>query len=94
VEPYDKQRSREIRRNIRRVLMDEWDPIGVKDIPEAADEYDGYLGAIYGLIGRDASIAEISEYLRSVEVNQMGIGPSAKSCLDAIAASLKRLLQE
>jgi hypothetical protein len=74
--------------------MDEWDPIGVKDVPEAADEYDSYLGDIYGLIGRDASIAEISDYLCSVEVNRMGIGPSAKNSLNAIATSLKRLLQK
>ena len=33
----DKERSREIRCHIRRVLMAEWNPIGVSDIPEAAD---------------------------------------------------------
>ncbi len=35
--------------------MSEWDPIGVKDLPEAADEYDGYLGDVYALIVRDAA---------------------------------------
>jgi hypothetical protein len=26
--------------------MDEWDPIHVRGVPEAADEYDAYLGQI------------------------------------------------
>jgi len=42
----DKQKSREIRGQIRRVLMEEWDAIGVSDIPEAADEYDSYVGEV------------------------------------------------
>jgi hypothetical protein len=31
-------------RGLRRVLMDEWDPIGVAHSVEAQDEYDTYLG--------------------------------------------------
>jgi hypothetical protein len=46
----DKEQSRNIRRQIRRVLMEYWDPIGVNGIPEAADEYDGYVGDFYEMI--------------------------------------------
>jgi hypothetical protein len=42
----DKETSREVRRNIRRVLMERWDPIGVNGIPEAQDEYDSYIGGV------------------------------------------------
>ena len=38
--------------------MEEWDPIGVSDTPEAADEYDGYIGGIYELLERGASEAK------------------------------------
>jgi hypothetical protein len=31
---------------VRHILMSEWDPKGVSDTPEAADEYDGYVGAV------------------------------------------------
>jgi hypothetical protein len=55
----DKERSREVRRNIRRILMAEWDPIGVCDIPDAALEYDGYIGGVYELLERGASAAHI-----------------------------------
>jgi hypothetical protein len=39
----DKEASREVSRKIRGALMEEWDPIGVSDIPEASDEYDGSI---------------------------------------------------
>ena len=35
----DKYESRRIRAEVRRVLSDVWDPIGVKDEPNAQDEY-------------------------------------------------------
>jgi hypothetical protein len=46
----EKYESRRIRVDIRHVLMDVWDPIGVKDIPQASDEYDSYLGEIMELL--------------------------------------------
>ncbi len=36
-------RAREYQSAIRKILMEEWDPIGVSDIPEAQDEYDSYI---------------------------------------------------
>jgi hypothetical protein len=93
----DKERSREIRCHIRRVLMAEWDPIGVSDIPEAADEYDSYIGGVYELLERGASEANICDYLRNIEVDQMEMVdasrqprlPEAKR--NAVASSLKEL---
>lgn len=53
--------------------MEEWDPIGVKDTPEAADEYDLYIGDIFELLKRGGSVAKISAYLRNIEVDRMGM---------------------
>ncbi len=39
----EKYESRRIRVAIRHALMDVWDPIGIKDEPNARDEYDGSL---------------------------------------------------
>jgi hypothetical protein len=64
----DKEASREVRRKIRRVLMEQWDPIGVSDTPDAADEYD-----LYELLKRGASAAKIGAYLRGIEVDRMGM---------------------
>ena len=67
----DRFEIREIENKIRRVLMSEWDPIGVSDCPDANDEYDSYIGGIYGLIQRCASRDEIVSHLRNLEVEQM-----------------------
>lgn len=69
----DKGTSRDIRSRIRWVLMEEWDPIGVKDVPEAADEYDSYIGGIFELLERNASGQEVAEYLRRIEIDKMGL---------------------
>jgi hypothetical protein len=58
---------------LRESVMNEWDPIGVKDIPEAADEYDAYLGEIRQLVMANASIQHIFDYLWKVETQTMGL---------------------
>jgi hypothetical protein len=64
---------------IRRLLMEEWDPIGVADVPEAADEYDAYLGAIGERLRRGANADEIARFLTDVREDRMGLGPSPSS---------------
>jgi hypothetical protein len=68
----DKERGRRIQTAIRDVLMREWDPIGVKDEPMAADEYDMYPGDIYGLLTDNAAEAAIAAHLRKIEIERMG----------------------
>ena len=64
-------------RELRRLLMDGWDPIGVRDIPEASDEYDSYLGPIASRLRKGATADELAAYLTEVEEVQMGLGESA-----------------
>lgn len=67
----DKETSREIRGKIRGILMAQWDPIGVEGIPEAADEYDSYIGGVYELLEAEAPASAISGHLRRIEVDLM-----------------------
>jgi hypothetical protein len=60
---------------VRRFLMTEWDPIGVAGIPEAADEYDAYVGVIGGML-RDRAGSVAIAYLADVRSHRMGLGPS------------------
>ena len=82
------------------MLMDEWDPIGVNGIPEAAEEYDRYIGAIYGMIQRSASERDVSAHLRRLEIDEMEMVDAAGLPLltdekrDAVAASLRRLFSK
>jgi len=68
-----KERSGAIRHAIRQILMQKWDPIGVKDVPEAADEYDMYIDDIYCLLKRGASDEELSKHLVKIETERMGL---------------------
>ena len=52
--------------------MREWDPIGVKEEPNAQDEYDAYIGQVFGLIVKRAPEDEIANYLMRVEIESMG----------------------
>ena len=83
-----KDRALRIKTEIRSVLMREWDPIGVKDEPMAADEYDSYIGGIYELLKNRAAAKTISDHLREIELRRMGFAEfQVPEHLD-IAASL------
>jgi len=70
----NKYQSREKRARVRDILMREWDPIGAADAPEAADEYDAYVGTVYVmLMDQRASKDEIAAYLFDIATNHMGI---------------------
>ena len=56
----DKYESRRIRVQIRRVLMEVWDPIGVQDEPNAQDEYDAYVGDLLELLVSQAPDGKLS----------------------------------
>ena len=76
---------------IRNVLLREWDPIGVIDIPEAQDEYDSYIGGVYGLLASRASAAQVAEHLRKIEFEQMGLGRATVELLLPVAEKLVAL---
>src|SRR6266481_5881304 len=67
------RRPREIQEAIRHVLLHEWDPLGVSQCPETQDEYDSYVGGVYRLLASGASVAEIDQHLRHIEVREMGL---------------------
>jgi hypothetical protein len=72
----NKYRSRESRTKIRQILMEVWDPIGVRDVTEAQNEYDGYGAKIYVmLIVERASQQAIGAYLYDIAVRHMGLSP-------------------
>jgi hypothetical protein len=69
----DKNESRRIRIQIRHVLLNVWDPIGVRDEPNAQDEYDGYIGDIYELLVSKSSDEQLVEYLLWAAHERMGL---------------------
>jgi len=87
----DKDRSRRIRASIQTTLMTSWDPIGVKDEPMAADEYDMYLGDIYGLLTHEETESSIAAYLREIEIKRMGFAEQQTPDRLDVARALKEI---
>lgn len=59
--------------SVRRVLLEEWDPIGINDVPEAQDEYDSYVSKICRMLREGCSTADIYSHLRWIESEHMGL---------------------
>ena len=58
---------------IRRLLREEWDPIGVNESgPD--DEYETYAFRIFGMLNEGKGEAEIATFLRSAAIENMGLG--------------------
>jgi hypothetical protein len=83
---------KEIMDAIRKILNNDWDPIGVMDDSTwPQDEYDSYIGEIYKFLARGESIEFIARHLCFIEEKLMGLGsPSAESRLP-VAQKLKAL---
>ena len=58
---------------IRKVLLREWDPIGVVDEPEAQDEYDAYIHEIHGMLIRHETRHKLIDHLWWIETEHMGL---------------------
>ncbi|CDZ67985.1 Hypothetical protein NGAL_HAMBI2605_62680 [Neorhizobium galegae bv. orientalis] len=42
---------------IRKIMLTEWDPIGVSGIPEAQDEYDAYADTVFDMLATRGCLA-------------------------------------
>ncbi|MGS0704944.1 hypothetical protein ACVBEE_00005 [Acinetobacter sp. ANC 3781] len=52
---------------IHKILLKEWDPLGIRSIPLMRDEYEDYLPKLFMMICDKADESEIFEYLWRVE---------------------------
>jgi hypothetical protein len=75
---------------IRRVLLRDWDPIGVRDAPQAQDEYDGYIGGVYRLLATGAAEHDVAEHLAQIERDSMGFS-TRPDALVKVASRLKEI---
>jgi hypothetical protein len=84
-----KTESRRIRVEIRHVLLNVWDPLGVKDEPDAQDEYDGYIGRLYELLVSKAPQSKLVDYLYWAVYDNMGLGTATPANMIATAEALR-----
>lgn len=70
-------------RELRDLLMLWWDPVGVYGVPEAIDEYDGYVGQIGHLLCEGATSTEVVAHFAEL---QPRFGLPANTSRDELAA--------
>jgi hypothetical protein len=68
--------------------MEVWDPIGVRDAPEAEDEYDDYVGKVCVMLMQErASASAIAAHLHDIAIDRMGLSPTLELMAASIAAA-------
>ncbi|MBK8814156.1 MAG: hypothetical protein IPN42_00945 [Methylococcaceae bacterium] len=60
-------------RAVDEVLHYIWDPIGVSEVPQARDEYYGYLPQVFQLLKKGNDEKAIAEYLGKIVKQSMGL---------------------
>ena len=86
-----KKRARELQREIGEVLLRSWDPISVRDEPDAPGEYDMYIGGVYRLLALGASEQDLATHLGRVEAEKMGYTHTEVSSLLPVARELRQV---
>jgi hypothetical protein len=78
---------------IREILLNDWDPIGIAGIREAADEYDRYVAPIVQMVVAGNSISDLSKYLIRIETETMGLNGNHDRAR-SVAAKLRSIARE
>jgi len=70
--PENRERSRRLQRELRAHLM-RWDPIGVRDVPQAQDEYDAYISPLLHLLHAGQTEDAVTAYLTTLVEDEIGL---------------------
>ena len=85
------KRTESLYKRISVILLNEWDPIGVQDFPEAFDEYDSYVMPLYKMLIDKKPLQDIFEYLVWAESEHMGLSTVDRQHTHLVAQKLKGL---
>lgn len=62
------------------VLLHKWDPIGVRDCPDASTEYQSYVKAVTEMLLAGADQYELGRHLTKLEHSSMGLRGNPPRC--------------
>jgi len=75
---------------VKLILMQDWDPIGIRAVPQALDEYDGYARPIAAMLATKISVSDLSKHLLEIEIKSMGLAGNWERAL-GVAQKLRAL---
>lgn len=58
---------------LKRLLLHEWDPIGIRDCEGAQDEYDSYAFELFTMLSSGADVDQVASYLDGIEAEHMAL---------------------
>ncbi|MGD0800223.1 MAG: hypothetical protein ABR906_02795 [Terracidiphilus sp.] len=85
----DNSQSRLLQAQIRSVLLNTWDPIGIKDESNAQDEYDCCIDSIYDLLVRGAADSGLLDYLHWAVNEHIGLDAPREDMQETVDALRK-----
>ena len=59
--------------SIETILLHDWDPIGIRDVASAQDEYEAYAPKLKLLLSQRATVDVVANFLLFIEQNEMGL---------------------
>jgi hypothetical protein len=74
------EKQKKLYKAIDEILWKDWDPIGVNDIEDVRDEYQGYTPHIFSLTIHGADKVKIAEHLFEIETVNMGMNGNKIHC--------------
>lgn len=74
---------------IQSVLLDRWDPLGVRTDPGPHTEYTAYAHELFALLLRGGSNVQVERYLRHVEIDVLHLTELAGHDLTTVIKSLR-----
>ena len=68
---------------VERILLTDWDPVGVNGVPMAESEYSTYAGIVTSMLVLVRAVDAVADYLASVETRLMELEPASDKCKHA-----------
>jgi len=76
------EQEKKLYRQVDEVLHYMWDPIGVRGIAQARDEYYSYLPQVFSRLVNNGTTEDIASYLVAAERDSMGLTPDKGNAMN------------
>ena len=67
---------------VKNILMNDWDPIGVKSNPNAKAEYDQYALRIVGMLYNGTTQDSLADYLDKIVTEDLGLSSNKNKSIE------------
>jgi hypothetical protein len=86
-----RRQVRDIIDAVRRILLDDWDPLSVGSNPNLYDEYDFFLGRIMKDLANATDASQVADTLEAIARDYLEVPGIQRECCDAAASQLFKL---